>query len=152
VRIIKVLAWLGLAVYMLVLFQFLVLDRWPMHRYFYRSYSLTPFRSIQNYIKYKDSYNYHTWWMNLYGNLLMLTPLGVLLPLISAWFRRSIVFVGSLLIFNLGIEAMQYMWRLGSFDIDDIILNSFGALLAYGAARLFMAATNVMLRTKGRTI
>jgi len=69
------------------------------------------------------------WWAlkNLLGNLLPFIPFGFLLPIayprIKAFFKVFAV---------LFIEIFQYMTRLGSFDIDDIILNMVGVLSGYG--------------------
>ena len=65
------------------------------------------------------------WWAlkNLLGNLLPFIPFGFLLPIayprIKAFFKVFLVGMFAVLF----IEIFQYMTRLGSFDIDDIILN-----------------------------
>lgn len=69
----------------------------------------------------------------------MLVPLGILLPLLLPYFRKTLPFVVFLLIFNLGIEITQYIGRLGSFDIDDLILNSAGALVVYMVIRIILS-------------
>lgn len=43
------------------------------------------------------------------------------------------------------IEIFQYMTRLGSFDIDDIILNMVGVLSGYGT---FGLVTHVLLKER----
>lgn len=132
----KAFVWIVFLFYLSVLFQYLVIDRYQTHRG--RSYNLIPFDSIAVYIENKESYNYRTWWMNLFGNLVMLVPFGVLLPLVIAKLRKTWPFVAALLAFNLGIEIMQYGFRLGSFDVDDLLLNSSGALAAYVFIRVVM--------------
>ena len=69
---------------------------------------------------------------NLLGNLLPFIPFGFLLPIayprIKAFFKVFLVGMFAVLF----IEIFQYMTRLGSFDIDDIILNMVGVLSGYG--------------------
>ncbi|MFD0673847.1 VanZ family protein [Cohnella sp. GCM10027633] len=135
-RVLKACVWVLFLLYLLVLFQYLVMDRYQYTRM--RSYNLIPFDSIRSYIEHKESYNYRTWWMNLFGNLVMLVPFGVLLPLVIAKLRKTWAFVVALLAFNLGIEIMQFGFRLGSFDVDDLLLNSSGALIAYAFIRVVL--------------
>ena len=79
------------------------------------------------------------WWAlkNLLGNLLPFIPFGFLLPIayprIKAFFKV------------LFIEIFQYMTRLGSFDIDDIILNMVGVLSGYGT---FGLVNHVLLKER----
>jgi len=65
------------------------------------------------------------------GNLVMLLPLGIYIPLlfpeISGFFR---VFVICLLV-SVSIELMQLITSVRSTDIDDVILNTSGAVVGY---------------------
>ncbi|AVB12164.1 VanZ family protein [Bacillus subtilis] len=72
------------------------------------------------------------------GNLLLLSPLGCLLPVIFKVMRSlKLIFVLGLST-SLIIEIIQFLisYRIGisyrSFDIDDIILNSIGTTIGYG--------------------
>ncbi|MBE1537507.1 VanZ family protein [Actinomadura algeriensis] len=66
------------------------------------------------------------------GNLALFAPLGVLLPLVAKRLRgplRLAVLTG---LFSLAIELVQGAFVLGrAFDIDDVILNVAGVVLAY---------------------
>lgn len=76
------------------------------------------------------------WIKNILGNVLLLFPLGLLLPILWRKFdnmRNTLLFS---FLFSLCIEIIQllsyYVGNMGrSFDIDDIILNTFGACLGY---------------------
>ena len=76
------------------------------------------------------------------GNVVMLIPLGVLLPVLWTRFRAvSRVAVAGLTV-SVSIEAIQLgLWfaKLGShsIDVDDLILNTVGACLGYA---LWLAA------------
>jgi glycopeptide antibiotics resistance protein len=65
------------------------------------------------------------------GNLVMLLPLGIYIPLLfpklSGFFR---VFIICLLV-SISIELMQLITSVRSTDIDDVILNTCGALIGY---------------------
>ncbi|KZE78532.1 hypothetical protein AV654_01890 [Paenibacillus elgii] len=94
-------------------------------------YNLHPFRTIGNYFIYFDSYAFSIVVINLGGNIGMFVPFGILLPLL---FRRCRTFLG----FSLGfivplivVELLQTVLRVGSGDIDDVILNYTGASLGY---------------------
>jgi glycopeptide antibiotics resistance protein len=65
----------------------------------------------------------------------MLAPLGVLFPILFPKFQLFKKFIIAILVFNLGIELIQLVTNLGSFDIDDIILNTSGALIAFGCTK-----------------
>lgn len=72
---------------------------------------------------------------NIIGNLLLFIPLGLFLPKILAIRSFLSVFLIAGL-FSLGIESAQYLLRhfriYRSVDIDDIILNTLGALIGLG--------------------
>ena len=131
--------WMLLIAYVLVLLKYLVLDRMSYRMYADRNYNLYPFNSIMPYLLHKDRYNFNTWALNLYGNLIMLVPFGILLPLLFSKLRKTKVFIASLFLFNLGIELFQYFTGFGSFDVDDLILNSSGALIAYVILRVLLS-------------
>jgi glycopeptide antibiotics resistance protein len=65
------------------------------------------------------------------GNLVMLLPLGIYIPLLfpglSGFFR---VFIICLLV-SVSIELMQLITSVRSTDIDDVILNTSGAVVGY---------------------
>jgi glycopeptide antibiotics resistance protein len=65
------------------------------------------------------------------GNLVMLLPLGIYIPLLfpklSGFFR---VFIICLLV-SISIELMQLITSVRSTDVDDVILNTSGAVIGY---------------------
>lgn len=68
---------------------------------------------------------------NLLGNVLIFMPLGILLPLLkqsTASFWR-IAFIGFSL--SLALECVQMAFMMGTFDVDDLILNTLGTALGY---------------------
>ena len=71
------------------------------------------------------------------GNLVMLLPLGIYLPLLyrkmSGFFRVTFF----CMCFSMGIELLQLITSYRSTDIDDVFLNTTGAALGYITYLLF---------------
>jgi glycopeptide antibiotics resistance protein len=66
------------------------------------------------------------------GNLALLAPLGVLLPLVWTSLRGPVRLALLTGLFSLAIETIQGALVVGrAFDIDDVILNVAGVVLAY---------------------
>jgi len=64
------------------------------------------------------------------GNIIMFVPFGFLgwfFPNLQDLKKLLIVFISAIVI----VEALQYFSRLGVFDVDDIILNTFGVYLGF---------------------
>ncbi len=94
-----------------------------------RNFNLIPFLSIKNLLNSTLGIRFALY--NIIGNFLMLTPLSILLPMISNKFKNNCLFILTIIILCVFIETTQYFTRLGSFDIDDIILNACGAIIIY---------------------
>lgn len=74
--------------------------------------------------------------VNLFGNVIPFMPIGLLAPLIVrslSWQKALILGVGT----GLSFEVMEVVFRVGIFDVDDIILNTFGVLVGYGVFVMF---------------
>jgi len=88
----------------------------------------TPFQTIGLYIKYYDMPGIHGF-ANLYGNILVFIPFGLLLAYNHPSSRNMWVLLLNSFLFVGGIEVFQLVSSFGVFDVDDIILNCTGALL-----------------------
>lgn len=62
-------------------------------------------------------------------NMLMLVPVGYLLPITMGWSAAPVLFTCFAL--TVGVESMQIALNRGWFELADIVLNSFGAVLGY---------------------
>lgn len=95
-----------------------------------RHYNLKLFDSISNFNRAFNNYDFEVCFLNIYGNVLAFMPFGFLYPLVakkrSAW---KTIFCGVL--FSASIEVMQFITKLGVFDVDDILLNSIGVIFGY---------------------
>lgn len=95
------------------------------------AYNVIPFRTIGLYIRHFDSFPLQTWIINIFGNIGVFMPYGLLLPMLL---RMAQAYRGFLLLFAgplAGLELLQMVLRVGSLDVDDMILNVLGASVAY---------------------
>lgn len=76
-----------------------------------------------------------------FGNIAAFIPFGILIPLLyrTSFIRFIALFILSILV----IETIQALTLLGSFDIDDVIQNSLGATVGFGAYKLGFRTKNV---------
>ncbi|MDR3303352.1 MAG: VanZ family protein [Treponema sp.] len=96
------------------------------------SYNLVPFSTIERFL-YSKNIRYHLL-INIFGNIGVFVPFGILLRLC---FQSS--FVKTLAVFLLGVlclETLQLVFRRGTFDVDDVMLNTAGFLLGWLAFML----------------
>lgn len=98
--------------------------------------NLVPFHTLAIYWRNLDS---DFWLRNLFGNLFLLLPLGLLgpiaLPGLDRWWRIALV----ALLYSVAIELIQLAVPDRSADIDDVLVNVTGALLGYAILRLVTA-------------
>lgn len=77
--------------------------------------------------------------MNLFGNLLLFLPWGLLLPCISEKMRSAKRFFAVTSAVIICIELVQLFTLLGACDIEDYLLNIIGALIGFAASRRLIA-------------
>ena len=149
----KVLIWILLLVYIAVLVKLIILKHYPLSlvidelknielleikRRFQWS-NFIPFKTINNYL-FLYNVNTNVVVQNLVGNIIAFIPLGFLLPILIKRLRnlKYIFFIA--LFTSLFFETIQILSGIGSFDIDDLILNTLGALLGYSIYRVIVIA------------
>ena len=98
--------------------------------------NLVPFRTIGRYIDrlYNSAGKLnHQAVINLGGNVIMFIPLGFLLPFVSDRAKKlKNCFVMTFVVI-LSVELLQFATLLGSFDIDDLLLNMIGIFMGWMA-------------------
>ena len=133
-----VLAWTLFIVYMVFLMYFLFFAEIMGRTYIDRDYhyNLTPFREIRRFIVYRRTLGWFAVLSNLLGNVLAFVTFVMILPMLTPKCRNffHIVLLG--FDFSLFVETIQLISKVGSFDVDDLILNTLGAALGYLAYRL----------------
>ena len=94
--------------------------------------NLVPFHTLAIYWRNLGS---EFWMRNLFGNLFLLLPLGLLgpiaLPVLDRWWRIALL----ALLYSVAIELIQLAVPDRSADIDDVIVNLAGALLGFAMWR-----------------
>lgn len=82
--------------------------------------------------------------VNLFGNIVPFMPVGFLASLVvrsMSWQRALVLGV----VTGLSMEVMEIVFRVGIFDVDDVILNAFGVTLGYGVFVTFKRWTQPRL-------
>ena len=96
--------------------------------------NLKPFRTIGLYMRWlfdgNRSNNYIPI-VNLGVNIIMLMPMGYFLPELFDALEDFIPYALVCFAFVMIIEIVQFFTRLGSCDVDDVLLNMLGAVIGY---------------------
>ena len=103
------------------------------------SYNLVPFREIRRYVSHAKELGTISL-INLAGNVLAFVPFGFFVPVLFERCRRFPIPVFLTAVFSLGVELVQLVTRVGTCDVDDIILNTLGGLIGSLLFRLFFKA------------
>lgn len=94
-------------------------------------YNLTLFREIKRFIEYRHVLGYKAVFLNVVGNVIAFMPFGFLLPPLMNYKTNWFVTTIWAFLFSLFVETIQLFFRLGRFDVDDMLLNTIGGLLGY---------------------
>ncbi|MFC9710251.1 VanZ family protein [Paenibacillus sp. NPDC056933] len=93
-------------------------------------YSLTPQGIPLHFPMGRD----FTIWFFEMGNFIAFIPFGMVIPLL---FRCGFIrFISIFILCITMLETLQMVSRLGAFDVDDILINTLGAAVGYGAQRI----------------
>ncbi|MBQ7521209.1 MAG: VanZ family protein [Clostridia bacterium] len=92
--------------------------------------------AFANYLRLARSGNWWDFCYLFFGNLIWFVPVGVLTKLGGGRLWLAVL-VGFLL--SLCIETAQFVLGSGISELDDLILNTLGALMGYLGTSLFLA-------------
>ena len=125
--------WLMFFLYIILLFYFLFFSENFNRKQTAADYQVNTilFNEINRYISNWRTLGLKTVLINIPGNILAFMPLGFLLPMLSEKYRNLIYITLLSLVFSSLIEFTQYKTKVGSFDVDDIFLNTLGGILGY---------------------
>ena len=151
----RIISALGLIIYVILLLKVLVLKDLPLIRIGHLMFDFggthegsanwVPFKTILFYLM--GSRGLLIGGINILGNIVLLIPLGFLLPLVY----RTLTNNKALIIFSafcLMIEGVQAYLKIGIFDIDDVILNLLGCMIGYWTYRYLPAAWRYLKQNK----
>ena len=103
-----------------------------------RQTELMPFWEVRNLMEnISNEYLRNFWLVQIFGNIAMFIPLGVLLPYLLNVTNFKSVFLVSLA-FSAGIEITQYVTGRGLCEFDDVFNNTLGACVGFTSWRLKM--------------
>ncbi len=134
----KSVAVLFLLVYIRLLFKVLVFKDVPLIRVGGLMFdfggiqegtpNFVPFKTIWPYLS--GEFGLLIGGLNIAGNIIFLIPLGLLLPQLFSRINQLRVLLIAVF-FCLGIELTQVYFKIGIFDIDDVLLNVLGVMVGY---------------------
>ena len=121
--------------------QGLIIIEWDkklLNSYLTSSFNLKPFKTILLFTKgYMNGIvSLKNFSVNVIGNLTAFMPYGLFLPLIFKNMRKYYKFIITMIIIIVIIELLQFITMSGSCDIDDLILNVFGASVVYFVCKI----------------
>ncbi len=113
--------------------------------------NLVPFSNTYHYLTGTDHFPLIVIFNNIIGNILVFLPLGLLLPLLFRSYRKFSKILLKVTLSTVLVEVTQTTFRIGQFDVDDIILNLFGGLLGYLLAIMWLYASKNLLKSLYKT-
>jgi len=129
----KKLLYIAFILYVALMLWLLFIQRLVFKGYAVNEIYLVPFTTISHFvcavITYSDSFYVAV--KNLLGNIFLFVPLGLFLPSLFKKFDKLwkvTVFTALLMCV---LEPLQYITGLGVCDVDDVILNTLGAVIGY---------------------
>ena len=69
--------------------------------------------------------------LNIFGNILMFVPTGILLPVLYKRLDNFLKVAGTGFLISLAIEICQLPFADRTSDVDDLILNTLGVVSGY---------------------
>ncbi|MDE7298327.1 MAG: VanZ family protein [Lachnospiraceae bacterium] len=95
------------------------------------SYNLVLFREIRRFYQYREQMGMKVVLINLVGNVAAFVPFGFFLPELWDGMSRLWKVLFATLGFSLLVETIQLVYKVGTFDVDDLLLNTIGGVLGY---------------------
>lgn len=94
-------------------------------------YNLVLLKEIKRFLKYRETLGVTAVVLNLVGNIAAFIPFGAILPVMHRKFRSFYFMTFLTFEFSLVIEIIQLVSKVGSFDVDDLLLNTIGGMMGY---------------------
>lgn len=131
-NIFHLLAQIGFYIYVIVIFYFVLFsERYGRLSHTTYQYNLELFAEIRRFIIHYRYFTLEELVTNLFGNIFAFSPYGYLLPFIRKKKTGFFAVLCSTFCFSLTIETMQLVFKLGVFDVDDLLLNTVGGIIGY---------------------
>ena len=93
-------------------------------------YNLVLFKEIKRFYSVMGTHP-KMFWLNIARNILAFMPFGFLIPRLRD--KSTNLFLAGLFSLELSfaVELLQLVFKLGCFDVDDLLLNTIGGILGY---------------------
>ena len=129
----RLIAGVLFTVYFAVLFYFLFFSEKMGRTYSERAYhyNLVPLKEIMRFIRYRKVLGTYAVVLNLVGNIIAFMPFGTFLPIYYERCRKLRYTVLYSFELSLVVEILQLVFKVGSLDVDDLILNTIGGLFGF---------------------
>jgi glycopeptide antibiotics resistance protein len=132
----KLIGWLlfaayGIVTFLLLLTPFRGVNTSFFYDDFWKNVNLIPFKSILWYSTGFEHINLDTIVYNTLGNIAIFVPLGFFLPFLFRKIESLITVLIISFLVSFIIESSQLLFKLGQGDIDDILLNTLGAIIGF---------------------
>ncbi len=131
-RLLSTFAWVMFIVYLLVLVRIVLFKDTQIYNLFamighgQRVLNIIPFAST---FEMMSTIGLLHNLQNISGNLAVFFPMGIFIPLLmKKGFKQTVVIVIGI---SVSIEVVQYILAIGISDIDDVILNTVGAIVGW---------------------
>ncbi len=131
---IRIIGWILFIIYILLLIYFLFLSEEYGRKDFAQrdyQYNLVLFQEIRRFWVYRKRVGYLAAFLNLAGNVIGFLPFGFILPVIGKRMKNGFLVTVCGFCLSLFVESMQLIFKVGSFDVDDLLLNTLGTVLGY---------------------
>ena len=121
----------------LILFKYFTIQDIIKHftfsyeRNFWIGNNFIPFKTITYYLFLANDINFNIRVENLTGNIIGFVPFGFILPLLTSKFHSFKKVTMATFYLSLTFELLQLIFKFGSFDVDDLILNTLGGMIGY---------------------
>ena len=129
---IRILGKILFILYVIFIVYFLLFSDWygrtgEMREY---HYNLVLFKEIKRFWQYREQVGFFAMFTNLFGNVIIFIPFGFFLPMGSR--QRSFIATAYYsFVLSLCVEVFQLITKVGSFDVDDLLLNTIGGICGY---------------------
>ena len=109
-------------------------------------YNLVPFVEIRRFWIYRKQLGTFAVFSNIFGNVISFLPFGFILPVIFRRMNSGFLICISGFLLSLTVEVIQLITKVGCFDVDDMILNTLGAVFGYV---LFRICNHIRMKVPG---
>ena len=106
-------------------------------------YNLVLFREIKRFYRYREILGMKSVMINLAGNVVAFMPFGFFLQILWQKSGKLLYVTFWSFSFSLVVETIQLVYKVGTFDVDDLFLNTLGGIFGYMMMRLLFVGVRV---------